>query len=430
MGRLRHEPPQRVSRRPQNGLSVRVLLLTDLYPPAIGGIELHVRNLARGLAALGHQVSVATMHHEGQAEYERDGDVRIHRLQGSVHRLDRAYGEAGRRFAPPLPDPELVAALWRIIRTERPQVVHGHNWLTRSFLPLKRASGARLAVTLHDYGLVCAKRSLIYRGTLCDGPGLAKCLGCAARHYGTGKGMAITLGTFGGAPLERRAVDLFMPVSSAVAKESQLAEAGVQFEVVPNFVPDEVAEVPARSSRDRSPDLPADPYVLYVGALTRHKGVPVLLDAYGRLMAPPPLVLIGTLWPDSPTSFPPSVTLLTDVGHDDVMRAWPGSLFGVIPSTFPDPCPTVAMEAMASGRALIASNRGGLPDLVDHESTGLLTPAEDAAALAIAMQRLLDDQPAARRYGEAARIKVRDFMASRVIARIEAAYERVLQGPN
>lgn len=405
---------------------MRVLLLSDLYPPVIGGIELHVRNVARGLAARGHDVAVATMHHEGQPSIERDGPIVVHRLRGSIHRIDRAYGDVLRRFAPPFPDPELVLGLSRIIRSERPEIVHGHNWLTRSFLPLKRASGARLVVTLHDYGLVCAKRSLLYRGALCDGPALGKCLGCAGRHYGAAKGVVITFGTFVTGPLERSAVDLFMPVSSAVATASRLDADGAAFQIVPNFVPDEVAEQTTAPGQDGDPRLADEPYLLYVGALTEHKGVPVLLDAYRRLKDPPPLVMIGTRWPDSPRSFPPGVTVLSDVPHDDVMRAWSRSLLGVVPSTFPDPCPTVAMEAMASGRALVASDIGGLPDLVEDGSTGLLVPAGDAGALASAIQRLVDDRATADRFGGNGRRKVKDFMSSRVITRIESAYGRVL----
>lgn len=406
---------------------MRVLLLSDLYPPVIGGIELHVRNLAHGLSARGHHVTVVTMHHEGQAFVERDGQVLVHRLRGTIHRLDRAYGDTQRRFAPPFPDPELIAAIRRIVRSERPDIIHGHNWLSRSFLPLKRESGARLVLTLHDYGLVCAKRSLVYRGALCSGPGLAKCLGCAGRHYGTAKGMVITLGTFGSGPIERSAVDLFLPVSTAVATASRLEIDGAPFEVIPNFVPDDIASVVDPPVVDREHAVPDEPYILYVGALTPHKGVPGLLAAYELLDRAPPLVLIGTRWPDSPTSFPAGTTVLTDVPHAKVMQAWRRSLFGVVPSIFPDPCPTVAMEGMASGRALVASRVGGLPDLVDDGVTGFLTPAGDRPALAAAMQLLVDDPRMADRLGEGGRRKVVDFMSSRVLTRIEAAYRRVLQ---
>ncbi|MDR3710472.1 MAG: glycosyltransferase family 4 protein [Capsulimonadaceae bacterium] len=53
----------------------------------------------------------------------------------------------------------------------------------------------------------------------------------------------------------------------------------------------------------------------------------------------------------------------------------------------------VALESLASGRAVIASNTGGLPGMIRHEETGLLVPPENAAALAAAIKRLQGDRP-------------------------------------
>jgi hypothetical protein len=50
--------------------------------------------------------------------------------------------------------------------------------------------------------------------------------------------------------------------------------------------------------------LPAEPFGLFVGALQLRKGIAPLLSAYDRLNSPPPLVDVGTIWPDSPTVWP------------------------------------------------------------------------------------------------------------------------------
>src|SRR5450759_1099005 len=168
---------------------MRILMVTYGYPPLIGGIEQHVRNLSVELVRRGHQVAVATLWNEGLPEFEVDQGVRVYRIRGTVHAAGRLLSSVpGRTFAPPVPDPGLVRALRKVAERERPQVVHGHNWLIRSFLPLKRWSGARLVYSLHDYELTCAKWLLIYAGAACSGPGLAKCLGCAGEHYGALKG--------------------------------------------------------------------------------------------------------------------------------------------------------------------------------------------------------------------------------------------------
>jgi glycosyltransferase involved in cell wall biosynthesis len=406
---------------------VRILLLSDLYPPIIGGIEQHVQNLGRALAGMGHSVAVATVWHDGRPEYEVDSGVRVYRIRGLVQRATPIFHDTARRYAAPFPDPGLMKGLRRVLAEERPHIVHAHNWLVHSFLPLKRRSGAKLVVTLHDYSLVCAKKSLLYRDGECTGPAPLKCIRCAVAHYGAAKGLPMVTGNWAMSALERSSVDAFVAVSTAVARGNQLGERSLAFRVIPNFVPDEVA----RADGPAQPigGLPTDDYILFVGALGRHKGIDVLMRAYSRLENPPPLVLIGATWPDTPEQFPSSVRVIKNVSHDAVMQAWRRALLGVIPSIYPDPCPTVAMEAMASGRALIASRIGGLPDLVADGDNGLLVPAGDDDALWKALNSLLSDAKLRHRMGEAGRVRVGRFTASAVVDQIDRLYRDVLMGP-
>src|SRR5205085_11077546 len=109
-------------------------------------------------------------------------------------------------------DPEPALALRGLVARERPQIVHAHNWIMHSFLPLKPISGARLVVTLHDYGLVCATKRLMYRGMPCDGAALGRCLACARGQYGAAKGAATVVGTRLMKPAVAAMADMFLPV--------------------------------------------------------------------------------------------------------------------------------------------------------------------------------------------------------------------------
>ena len=174
---------------------MRILQIAQWYPPIIGGVERHVRNLSTTLASRGHQVAVVALWQSGLPEYEERDGVRIYRVKGTVQRLSGLFMDEGRKAAAPIPDPEIIAGLRRIIRRERPDVVHGHNWLVHSFLPLKRIADAPLVITIHDFSLVCARSDYMQLGQVnCTGPGIAKCLRCAARHYGPAKGVPTVAG--------------------------------------------------------------------------------------------------------------------------------------------------------------------------------------------------------------------------------------------
>jgi len=405
---------------------MRILMVAGFYPPSIGGIEQHVHHLSRELEARGHHVAVATLWNRGWATFERDGGVRIYRLRGTVHRASRfVLSDPARPYAPPFPDPELVGGLARLVARERPEIVHGHDWLVRSFLPLKRWSRARLVVSLHDYGLACPKWTLLFGDALCSGPGLAKCALCAGRHYGPAKGLLAAFANRLMGMAQRAIVDLYLPVSQAVAAGNGLTGSHLRYRVIPNFVPDDAGTPRAGDERLPAP-LPSDRFLLFVGALRRYKGVEVLLKAYAGLPDAPPLVLIGSSWPDSPVSTGPHTLVLRNWPHEAVMEAWRRCLLGLAPSVWPEPCPTVVMEAMACGRAVIASRIGGLPELIADGETGLLVTPGEPEALRAALRHLLDHAELRERMGQAARQRVVQFQADSVVPRIEQAYREVL----
>src|SRR6266568_7941041 len=419
---------------------MRILMLAQFYPPTIGGEERHVTNLSAELAARGHQVSVATLWHKGFARFEIEEGVRIYRILGTLQRMEAIFSYKDRQFAPPFTDPEALWALRRIISEERPDIIHAHNWIVHSFTPLKAWSKAKLVMTLHDYSLVCVQKRLMRHGVRCSGPGLMKCLECAADFYGIGKGVPSTLANFTWGEIERQAVDMFLPVSHSVAEQTRLAKRKVAYRIIPNFIPDEV-EPPGDDAQAMLAQLPEGDFLLYVGDLMPDKGVDVLLQAHAQLNmsqgdregAPVPytdmqlpLVLIGRPVTGYLEGLPPNVLHLGRWQHSAIMQAWSRCAIALIPSICPDACPTVAMEAMAMGRPIVASRIGGLMDILVDGQTGLLVPPGDPQALREAIQCLLDDAGRRQGMGMIAKQCVVAFQAKSVVPRIEDVYCEVL----
>ncbi len=407
---------------------MRILMLSQFYPPIIGGEEQHVRTLSVELVSRGYDVAVVTLWHKGLAEFELDRGVRVYRIRSSMQRVPYLFSDSGRQYAPPFPDPEAMLALRRIIMRERPEIVHAHNWLVHSFLPLKAWSGARLIVTLHNYNLVCAKTTLMYHKALCHGPAITKCLGCAAEYYGLARGISTVLSNWMMGLAERGVVDIFLTVSQAVAVGNGLVGSRLPFQVIPNFIPDDIG-VPQGDSQPYLAQLPAEGYLLFIGALGCQKGVDVLLRAYAGLTNAPPLVLIGHQtpeWPIPSVDCPHNVFVLKDWPRYAIMEAWRRSIMALAPSVGPEACSTAVMEAMSIGRPVIASRTGGMIDLVDDGETGFLVQPGDPSALQWAIQKLLANPNLRGRMGQAALRKVTEFQVSTVVPRIEQVYEQVL----
>ena len=404
---------------------MRILMLSQFYAPIIGGEEQHVRNLSHKLAARGHHVAVATLQQRGLPQTELDGAVRLYRVPSLTQRAPWLYSDAERSHAAPLPDPETAFGLKAVVAREQPDIVHAHNWLLHAYLPLRVFSHRPFVVTLHDYSLACATKRLVRQGQPCTGPGLSKCLACAGQHYGPAKGALTTVANWTMGTAESRLVDMFLPVSEATALGNRLKERGLPYQVLPNFIPDEVND-PAEPYDARLIEQLPERYMLFVGDLSHDKGVDVIVEAYRRLTNPPPLVLIGRPFPETPSRLPPNVHTFYKWPHSSIMEAWRRCLFGLAPSTWGEPCGTVVLEAMAAGRAVIVSNMGGLPDLIVPEQTGLLVKANDAVSLQLAMQRLLADPAKMESLGQAGRTHVRRFMAETVVPNIEAVYRALL----
>jgi glycosyltransferase involved in cell wall biosynthesis len=99
----------------------------------------------------------------------------------------------------------------------------------------------------------------------------------------------------------------------------------------------------------------------------------------------------------------------------------------VLPSTEPDPCPLVVLEAMAAGKAVIASKHGGPVEQVGEGETGLLFTPSSAEALAAAIMTLVDDPDRARAMGSAGRKRASaHFRVERYARDFESLYRDLL----
>jgi glycosyltransferase involved in cell wall biosynthesis len=394
------------------------MMLAQSFAPIVGGEERVVEDLSRELVARGHDVSIATLQQPGDLTPDEVAGARVHTLRSTSYRVTRGHHDTERRHAPPVPDPETVLDLRRVLRRERPQIVHAHNWIVHSYLPLAREAQSALVLSLHDYGLVCATKRLRRKDHVCSGPAPVKCQLCAAEHYGPTKGLVAAFGTRSSESRLRRNVDVFLPVSSTVEELCRIGGDEVS-RVIPNFI----GELPAPVAGDpRLAQLPEEPFILFFGDATVDKGAWHLAEAYRKLEGPPPLVLVGRCYIDE-LAERPGVYPTGAWPHRLAIEALRRSMFTVAPSLWPEPFGLVALEAAAAGKAIVASDIGGLRDIVVDRETGLLVPPDDRLALIAAMQRMSTDAELRARLGAAAKERARTFSSEAIVPRFEEAYE-------
>jgi glycosyltransferase involved in cell wall biosynthesis len=298
---------------------------------------------------------------------------------------------------------------------DRYDVVHAHDWAVNSALRPARKTSTPVVLTMHEYSHLCPTKRLMRGREPCAGPEFVACLRCTRRAHRSVLGPGVAAANLVTRQWRQHEVAAFLPVSSAVASGTRLRSG--TFEVIPNFVPDELV----RPSSTASADGP----IVFVGDISWDKGVAVLLEAHRLLGEAPRLVLAGRTSHDWSLQSPVEAEFTGVLDAPEVKKLMASASVVVVPSIVPDSCPTVVLEAMAAGRPVVASATGGIVDLVVDGETGLLVPPGDAVALAKALASVVSDPARARRMGQAAVERVTRFTSSAVVARIEAVYERV-----
>ncbi|WP_055491235.1 glycogen synthase [Streptomyces sp. TP-A0356] len=381
---------------------MRVGLLTREYPPDVyGGAGVHVEFLARELGSL----TDLDVHCWGEGGA---GGVVRHRPWPT---LDTA-NDALRTFSVDL---SMVAAL------EGRELIHSHTWYANL--------AGHLGKLLYGVPHVMTAHSLEPLR-----PWKAEQLGGGYALSSWAERTAI------------EAADAVIAVSGAMRDDilgCYPALDPARVHVVHNGIdttlyrPDHDTDVLARIGLDRH-----RPYVLFVGRITRQKGVPHLLRAV-RDIDPAAQVVLCAGAPDTPELDREFRELFEELSRSrggvhwipkmlprpDVIQLLTHAALFVCPSVY-EPLGIVNLEAMACGTAVVASRTGGIPEVVDDGRTGLLVDVDDdfEGRLARALDAVLGDPEAAERMGEAGRKRaVEEFGWDTVARRTVRLYEEVLE---
>jgi glycosyltransferase involved in cell wall biosynthesis len=329
-------------------------------------------------------------------------------------------------------NPTSYAHMRRVIRAERPDVVHAHNTfplISPALYYAARREGVPVVQTLHNYRMMCPSAILFRENRVCT-----KCVGKAFAWPGVQHGCyrgarsatlatAVMTAAHRAAGTWSRAVDLFIALTEF--QRSLYIRAGVPGErivVKPNFVDPDPGI--AGSKRD---------HFLFAGRLTEEKGIRTLLRAWDIVGNQAPLHIAG----DGPLAEEvaeaarrnPAVKWLRWMEPYALRTEMQQAVAVIAPSTWYEAAPLTIIEAYACGTPVIGSDLGGLATMIAHKRTGLHFPVGDHEALADRVMLMIRQPEPARGMARASRM---EFESHYTVAQHHRAtmalYRSVLSG--
>lgn len=429
---------------------MRILLVTHLYPPRHrAGVEQYTFGLANGLAR-GDEVFVATTEKVPSLPtgtlrtVQKDAGVTVCEF---VNNHDFSSREETYR------NPAMEEALLELVREQRIDVVHFQHLMywSAGLVAHLRSKGKVVFLTLHDYWLMCGRMGQLRHpsGTLCLEAEESMCSQCLASHpYGqperairwiqrltafrrwTGvpldgviRGLRRLEQLFAGSAAERGPAGAESPLPASDYKDRRSAFLTAASEANAVYVPTRTFQkafidwglpkdhvIHVAQGRDHSPykDVSHTPRndgplrVAFLGQVAAHKGVLELIRAVKQL--DPALIQLRIVGPCVGGSSYPSqcrreisehanIVLETAVAAAEIPGILANTDVLAVPSLWNECSPLTIQEAFMAGVPVIASEIGGMQEMIDHEVSGLLVAPGDVDGLAQALRRLQADEP-------------------------------------
>jgi glycosyltransferase involved in cell wall biosynthesis len=365
---------------------MRIVFLTGIWPPDVGGPATHGPDFARFLRDRGHDVHVVTM---------ADGEPTDRPVP--VTAVAR-----GRPFV--VRYPQVAIAGLKLAR--KADVVYA----TATYAAAAAAAGGArrplVAKLVSDPAYERARRYRLFTGSL--------------EAFQTASDPRVRAVKALRTASLRRARTIVVPSAylAGIARGWGLDESRIQVLVNPAPAPADV--VPE--------SLPPGTFV-YVGRLTDQKALPIAIGALARVPAAR-LVVIG----DGPErghledaargeGVADRVQFLGALSRDAALRYVAGARASLLSSAWEN-LPHSVVEALAVGTPVVSTSVGGVPEVVRDDENGLLVPPNDPAALGAAMTRVLEDDALWQRLAAAARPSVAAFGRDTIYGRLENLLEK------
>ena len=381
------------------------ILLVNTYHFYGGGDSTYTFNLAELLRSKGHKVAFFAMQDERNLP-DPNSDLFVSNID--FRDLNKRHGITNgvRVLTRTIYSKEARQKFHQIINRFSPDIIHLQNimgHISPSIILETRKRNIPMVWTLHDYKLICPNTHFLLdtTGEICEACSGGRYYQPVLKRCKKGSLLASSM-----ASLEayshrlmkvREKIDAFITPSKFL--RTKLVANGfipVKVHHIPHFLPEIFFQVKSKN----------DNYMLYLGRLTTIKGVNILMEA-SRKVPDIRIRLAGRLEEPFKSKFlnlmPNNVEYLGVVHDKELRQLLANSTALVMPSVWYENQPFSILEAFACKKPVIASNLGGMKELVAHKERGLLVHPGNVDALAEAMLRLAESPQEVSRMGDNAR---------------------------
>lgn len=335
------------------------ILQIDKYNYLRGGAERYYLELSKLLQQHGHQVMVFSQQNEKNVSKD----------------YAQYFPKEQYRF---FWSGETAAALEDLLKVEKPDIAHIHllyHHLTPSILKVLKRHHIPVVMTVHDYKLICPNYLLFTEGSPCErckGHNYAQAVAHKCLQGSVTKSSIVALEMYWHKWFKtyERYIDWYIaPSQFAKTKLVEFGQPAENIQVIPHFI----------DLTGKQPNYNEGDYILYFGRLSAEKGVDKIIEVYYNKNVSVPLKIAGT----GPLEKTLKQTVerygLTDriqfLGHlsdSELATAIQHSRFVLVPSLVWETFGLAALEAFAYGKAVVAHAAGALPEVVQHNQTGLI----------------------------------------------------------
>jgi len=392
---------------------MNICLVSREYPPATGwgGIGTYTYNLAHGLSAIGHRIHVISNGPNGESEY-RDAYVHVHRITQKRFDIKGLW-----RLEKYIPIPTLeysyqvAMKINKLVNKYDIDIVEAPEWGAEAFW-YSFTKRTPLVIKLHTPMFLVGKLNMI-------SPTINYRLVCWLEKMSALNADMLT------SPSKA--------LADIVVEKYHLQKNRVV--VMPNPIDDDVFKPsPLYGAKNRS--------IMYVGRLEMRKGVHILADAISRLNGEFPnitFLFVGKDTNTSPTNGSMKNYILQKAGEgvninffdhvdrNQLAEYYQTAMFCVFPSLWEN-FPYTCLEAMACGMPVVASNTGGISEMIEDGVSGFLFKPGNVEDLYHKLKQLLKmSQQNLMKVGSEARSRIEDlYSRSNVAKESELFYHRII----